>query len=62
MLQIVGWVGGWVGGKIVIPMPEALSFAKSRRQKTLGWRADSNLRPKIIFACAICYVVNLVYT
>jgi hypothetical protein len=27
-----GWVGGW-GGKIVIPMPEALSFAESRRQK-----------------------------
>jgi hypothetical protein len=28
-------VGGWVGGvgKIVIPMPEALSFAESRRQK-----------------------------
>jgi hypothetical protein len=31
MLQI--WVGGWVGGQIVIPMPEALSFAESRRQK-----------------------------
>jgi hypothetical protein len=31
MLQIVGWVGGW--GGIVIPMPEALSFAESRRQK-----------------------------
>jgi hypothetical protein len=30
MLQIVGWVGG---GEIVIPMPEALSFAESRRQK-----------------------------
>jgi hypothetical protein len=29
MLQIVG---GW-GGEIVIPMPEALSFAESRRQK-----------------------------
>jgi hypothetical protein len=27
-------VGGW-GGKIVIPMPEALSFAESRRQQTL---------------------------
>jgi hypothetical protein len=26
-------VGGWVG-KIVIPMPEALSFAESRRQKS----------------------------
>jgi hypothetical protein len=25
-------VGGW-GGQIVIPMPEALSFAESRRQK-----------------------------
>jgi hypothetical protein len=33
MLQIVGWVGGWRGGKIVIPMPEALSFAESRRQQ-----------------------------
>jgi hypothetical protein len=29
MLQIVGWVGGG----IVIPMPEALSFAESRRQQ-----------------------------
>jgi hypothetical protein len=28
MLQIGGWVG-----KIVIPMPEALSFAESRRQQ-----------------------------
>jgi hypothetical protein len=28
-----GWVGGWVGRQIVIPMPEALSFAESRRQK-----------------------------
>jgi hypothetical protein len=32
MLQIVGWVGEG-GGQIVIPMPEALSFAESRRQK-----------------------------
>jgi hypothetical protein len=32
MLQIGGWVGGG-GGQIVIPMPEALSFAESRRQK-----------------------------
>jgi hypothetical protein len=30
MLQI----GGWGGGGIVIPMPEALSFAESRRQQT----------------------------
>jgi hypothetical protein len=35
MLQI--WVGGR-GGKIVIPMPEALSFAESRRQKALCLR------------------------
>jgi hypothetical protein len=28
-------VGGWGGGKIVIPMPEALSFAESRRQKVM---------------------------
>jgi hypothetical protein len=28
---------GWGGvGKIVIPMPEALSFAESRRQKYLS--------------------------
>jgi hypothetical protein len=27
-------LGGWVGGgQIVIPMPEALSFAESRRQQ-----------------------------
>jgi hypothetical protein len=26
-------VGGGGGGKIVIPMPEALSFAESRRQQ-----------------------------
>jgi hypothetical protein len=32
MLQIGGWVGGW--GEIVLPMPEALSFAESRRQKS----------------------------
>jgi hypothetical protein len=28
-----GWGVGGGGGKIVIPMPEALSFAESRRQK-----------------------------
>jgi hypothetical protein len=29
-------LGGWGGvGKIVIPMPEALSFAESRRQKLM---------------------------
>jgi hypothetical protein len=35
MLQIVGWVGGWggPGGGIVIPMPEALSFAESRSKQ-----------------------------
>jgi hypothetical protein len=27
------WVDGGGGGEIVIPMPEALSFAESRRQK-----------------------------
>jgi hypothetical protein len=34
MLQIGGWVGVWGGGEIVIIMPEALSFAESRRQQT----------------------------
>jgi hypothetical protein len=33
MLVYVTNLGGWVGGgQIVIPMPEALSFAESRRQ------------------------------
>jgi hypothetical protein len=30
MLQIVGWVGGWVG-KIVIPMSEALRAADNKQ-------------------------------
>jgi hypothetical protein len=39
--MLLGWGGR--GGKIVIPMPEALSFAESRRQQNLKTKSHVQL-------------------
>jgi hypothetical protein len=57
MLQI--WVGGW-GGQIVIPMPEALSFAESRRQKQ-GWRSHEIVFVYWIYCIKILSIITKPY-